>query len=86
MPFALLEALQAGLPIVATKVGGVPEVLGEEWALTESENPTTLAKAIANVVENRSERERRSLLTQKHAEKFSLVKMLEETERAYKSV
>lgn len=86
MPFALLEALQARLPIVATKVGGVAEVLGDAGVLVESENPTTLAKAISSVVENRAERERLSSLAQTQAEKFSLVKMLEETEHVYDSV
>ncbi len=32
-PIALLEALAAGLPVIATSVGGVPEMLGERGGL-----------------------------------------------------
>lgn len=31
-PFALIEALRAGLPVVAAPVGGIPEVLGRDGA------------------------------------------------------
>jgi glycosyltransferase involved in cell wall biosynthesis len=47
IPIALLEAAAAGTPIVATKVGSVPEVVteGEAW-LIEPEAPQALADAI----------------------------------------
>ena len=32
-PIALLEALGAGLPVIATRVGGVPEMLGDDGGL-----------------------------------------------------
>ncbi len=49
-PIALLEAIGAGAPIVATRVGGVPDVVSEKEALlVPSENPAALADAIASV-------------------------------------
>ena len=30
MPYIVLEAIAAGLPLVATKVGGIPEIMGED--------------------------------------------------------
>jgi glycosyltransferase involved in cell wall biosynthesis len=44
----LLEAMASGTPIVATEVGGVPEMLSaHEAMLVPPEQPTALAEAIA---------------------------------------
>jgi glycosyltransferase involved in cell wall biosynthesis len=46
-PIVLFEAIAAGVPVVATAVGGVPDVIGEgEAALVPSENPGALAAAV----------------------------------------
>ena len=46
----VLEALAAGCPIVATQVGGVPEVLdGLGWPLVPPDDPKALAEAIRGV-------------------------------------
>lgn len=46
-PIVLLEAMQAGVPIVATGVGGVPDVVGPaEALLVPSEDPDALAGAL----------------------------------------
>jgi glycosyltransferase involved in cell wall biosynthesis len=46
-PMVLFEAMAAGVPIVATSVGGVPDMLaGSEALLVPSQNPTALADAI----------------------------------------
>lgn len=44
LPFAVLEAMQAQVPIVATRVGGVPEVL--DHILVDPCDPAALAHAI----------------------------------------
>lgn len=47
-PMVLLEAMHAGTPIVATRVGGVPDMLGaEEALLVPPATPTALADAMA---------------------------------------
>ena len=57
----LLEAGTAGVPVVATPVGGVPDALGEDggW-LTESTDPTAIAKAIDAALAQPAERARRA--------------------------
>lgn len=49
-PIALLEAMHAGVPIVGTQVGGVPDVVGPAQALlVPSENPGMIAKALEEI-------------------------------------
>jgi len=46
-PIVLFEAMDAGVPIVATRVGGVPDVVSEREAwLVEPERPDALATAL----------------------------------------
>jgi glycosyltransferase involved in cell wall biosynthesis len=53
-PVTLLEAIGAKVPVVASTVGGVPDVVGTgESVLVPPENPRALAAAIRSVVENR---------------------------------
>lgn len=61
MPNALLEAMGLGLPVIATRVGGVPEIIqdGETGCLVPPQDPSALAVAIIALL--RSPRERRRL-------------------------
>jgi len=51
LPIALLEAMAAGLPAVATRVGGVPAVVtdGREGRLVAAGDPAALAAAIVSL-------------------------------------
>jgi len=52
MPGALVEAMRAGLPSVATEVGGIPELIrnGEEGLLVPPGNSAALAEAIGKLL------------------------------------
>jgi glycosyltransferase involved in cell wall biosynthesis len=53
-PNVLLEAIDAGIPIVATAVGGVGEMIrnGEHGLLVPAGDVTSIAKAIAGILSN----------------------------------
>jgi len=52
---ALIEAAAAGVPTIATRVGGVPEVIldGETGLLVAAHDPTALAQAIVGLLDDR---------------------------------
>jgi glycosyltransferase involved in cell wall biosynthesis len=54
LPCALVEAMSAGVPVVATAVNAVPDVVvpGETGLLVPPERPQALAAAIAHLLDN----------------------------------
>lgn len=46
------EAMQVGLPVVATAVGGLPELVGVDGLLVEPGDPSALAQAIAATLDD----------------------------------
>jgi glycosyltransferase involved in cell wall biosynthesis len=59
-PNVLLEAMAAGIPIVATEVGGVPEMVehNQSAMLVPANDPTALAAAIARILGDQNLAER----------------------------
>jgi glycosyltransferase involved in cell wall biosynthesis len=58
LPTALIHALAAGVPAVATRVGGIPEIVDEECGvLVPPADPEELAAAIRTLAEDASRRE-----------------------------
>lgn len=54
LPYSILEGLRAGLPIVSTDVGGIPEAIqnGVDGILVEPGSAVQLAEAIAYLLDN----------------------------------
>lgn len=54
LPVAMLEAMSAGLPVVATKVGGIPDTVreGVEGLLVPPSDPQRLADALETLCRN----------------------------------
>ncbi|MFQ5688781.1 MAG: glycosyltransferase family 4 protein [Gemmatimonadota bacterium] len=60
-PIVLFEAMAAGVPIVATAVGGVPDVVSEgEAALVGAPDPKALASAVRRILERPGPARRRA--------------------------
>jgi glycosyltransferase involved in cell wall biosynthesis len=62
-PVALIEALAASRPVVATRVGGTPDVLGDgaHGLLVPPGDPAALARAIVETLEQSEAARRRAL-------------------------
>lgn len=86
LPYTILEAMQAGLPIIASSVGGIPEALSEAGILTQAEDPSSLAQAIENAVNNESLRHTLSQKALSRSLLFTEEKMLQETEKIYNQI
>ena len=87
-PMVLFEAMDAGVPIVATAVGGVPDVIALDQAwLVPSEDPAALSHAIAEVRAERGEAARRAEAARKHLnDDFGLEPWLDAYERIYRRI
>jgi glycosyltransferase involved in cell wall biosynthesis len=89
MPLALLEAMAAGLPVVATEVGGIPEVVrsGQEGWVTPVRDPRALSEAIGRLIGDPSSRERMGRSArQRVREAYSVDRMVEATCALYDEV
>ncbi len=62
------EALATGLPVIASRVGGIPEVLGDAGILVPPDDPAALAEAIAHVADDHADRARLARTARARAE------------------
>lgn len=87
-PISLFEAMEAEVPVVATRVGGVPDVVTEEQAiLVEPEDPGALARAVRAVVgDPEAARERATRAKERLRERFAVGPWLVRYDEIYRSV
>ena len=89
LPITLLEAMQSGTPVVATRVGEVPEVLngGRFGRMVPPGNPEALAKGIEELNSDKEETNRRSVGARERVlTEYGLEKMVERYAELYQVV
>lgn len=74
MGTSLLDAQAVGLPIVATKTGGIPEIIedGLNGLLVEPQNPDALADSMSRLIEDTELRESLNKGALQHVKQFSI--------------
>ncbi len=87
-PIVLLEAMAAGVPVIATRVGGVPDVVSPvEAVLVPPEDPETLARALHELLSNKADAALRASAARLRLRRdFAEGPWLERYEQLYRSV
>jgi glycosyltransferase involved in cell wall biosynthesis len=87
-PTVLLEAMAAGLPVVASRVGGIPEIVTDEenGLLVPPGNAKVLAIAIARLLRNETERNRMQQGAVRAADQFSARAWIDRLMSLYREV
>ena len=88
LPIALLEAMATGVAPVATRVGGIPEVItdGRDGLLVPAGDPEALAAALAKVLDDDALREQLGGRAATRARQFDLVHAVRRAEAVYAAV
>ncbi len=88
LPVALMEASALGLPIIATRVGGIPDAFhdGVDAVLVAPGSPTELADAIERLAADESLRTELGAAARSRAADFDVTRAVARVEDIYRSV
>ena len=89
LPISILEAMRAGLPVIATEVNGIPEEVenGKTGLLVPDKDIKEVAKALSILIESPELRQQMGEAgRKKFLEEFTIERMLDETRIVYEQV
>lgn len=82
----VLEAAACGTPIVTSRGGSIPEVIGDAAIFFDPNNITDMSEKIQFLFNNESEKKKYSKLAIEQSEKFSWKKTADETVKVYEKI
>jgi glycosyltransferase involved in cell wall biosynthesis len=84
----LVEGMAAGLPIVASQVGGIPDLVrnGKNGLLVPPADATSLAKAVCALLKDKEKRKRMGEAGTKICQQYSTEAMVEQIEDLYREL
>lgn len=86
LPFVILEVGIRGLPVVATRIGGIPEIITDQKSglLIEPKNSIEIARVVNLLLNDAALRQTySSALAEVINKKFNFARMLQETATVY---
>ncbi len=79
LPMVILEAMMAGLPVIATRVGGIPDAVGDVALMVDAKQPEQLADAMERFLSDASCCDALAKKGKDHVEqKFGVDRMVDE--------
>jgi len=87
-PISMVEAMALGKPIVATKVGGIPEIIEHQKSglLVNPNEKYELSNAILYLIENKNEAKKMGFEGLKTSEMFNREEVVKKLESAYEEI
>lgn len=85
MPITLIEAMATGLPIVATKVGGIPDMIEDNvTGLLVDVNKEKIAEALLKLIYDSSLRQKLGTAARLYSQRYSVQEMKKQYVKLYK--
>lgn len=86
LPLSILEAMACGIPIITTRVGGVPELLeeGKDAYIIDFGDSTRLVRCIEKYLISKNCEEKSENAYRKVSKKYSIEKITDEYKRLYR--